>query len=56
MTYVERWYATLTPQAKLKFAALTALYGQERIADALCDINDIDQLFDLIAQRVYGAN
>lgn len=56
MAQVERWYSNLDSLGKLKFAALSALYGEEKVAAALTEIPDIDSLFEQVAERVYGVN
>lgn len=48
-----KWYNNLTPEQKLKFAALTALYGAESVSEALTVNNDIDILFSAVANKVY---
>lgn len=53
MSQIEQWYSKMSPQGKLKFAALTQLMGAERVAAELVDIGDIDELFCRVANRVY---
>jgi hypothetical protein len=54
MSQVEQWYSRLSPVQRLKFASLTAIMGAERVARELVDTDDIDTLFENVAQRVYG--
>jgi hypothetical protein len=51
---IRRWYNELTPEQRLKFAALSIFMGEERVAAELVDTPDIDVLFARVAERVYA--
>lgn len=55
MEHVQQWYSEMSPQTKLKFYALTQLMGAERVAAELVDVDDIDELFERVADRVYAS-
>lgn len=56
MSEAQEFYDSLSPEGKMKLAALSLIMGNERVGAALTECNDIDELFSTIANMVYGAH
>lgn len=48
------WVSNLTCDQRLKWAALVAFMGEERVAAELVNTPCIDALFSAVAERIYA--